>query len=38
MMPLCYTPYREMVRWRRRFWISAALNVTLAGLLAWILK
>jgi hypothetical protein len=24
-----YTPYREMVRWRRRFWLSVGLWVGL---------
>ena len=29
------TPYRDLLRWRRRFWWSAALNLALAAVLAW---
>jgi hypothetical protein len=32
------TPYADLVRWRRRFWCSAALNVALAAALAWEIK
>jgi hypothetical protein len=32
--PESFAPYRELVRWRRRFWCSAALNVALAVVVA----
>jgi hypothetical protein len=28
-----FTPWRETARWRRRFWLSAALNVILAAVI-----
>jgi hypothetical protein len=28
-----FTPWREVGRWRRRFWLSLAVNVILAGVL-----
>jgi hypothetical protein len=38
MMPPACVPYDEVVRWRRRFWLSAALNAALAGALVWALR
>jgi hypothetical protein len=31
-----YTPYLEVIRWRRRFWVSLAVNLILAGLATWL--
>ena len=32
-----YTPYLEVIRWRRRFWVSLAVNLAFAAALAWML-
>jgi len=32
------TPCVEVERWRRRFWLSAAVNAGLAALIAWMCR
>lgn len=37
-MSHCLSPYADLLRWRRRFWLSVLLNVALAAALVWAVK